>query len=249
MCQPHSVGGKTKRETGAWSCSQGAYQREKLSRQVKWSQRVSGTENDRRWEIGQGVLPELNLKGGKELVLVRAGEEQARLVEGQRRPVWLELSREEKRDRVPFSVKVMTFEPCLFCIPVGHGACLLSGDLELRNACVAGVVAPTARIGPAVQEELNECWWARHGLLLRSWPQRGAGKQASQQAVATYCFPKRKTVFKKTPGKCTPMKTAHSSATLLLESCEVRREGLASSIQSRLQRCHRTHSSDAGSLG
>lgn len=57
----------------------------------------------------------------------------------------------EEGDRVPFSVKVRNLESCLFRIPVGLGACLFAGDLELRKACVAGIVAPTPRIGPAVQ--------------------------------------------------------------------------------------------------
>lgn len=57
----------------------------------------------------------------------------------------------EEGDRVPFSVKVRNLEPCLFCIPVDMGPAFLSGDLELRHACVAGIVAPAARIGPAVQ--------------------------------------------------------------------------------------------------
>lgn len=51
--------------------------RETETQQADKMMPVSGTENDRGWGTGQGVLPELNLKDGKALALVRAVEEQA----------------------------------------------------------------------------------------------------------------------------------------------------------------------------
>lgn len=111
---------------------------------------------------------------------------------------------------------------------------LVVGGVE--KARVASIAAPTACIGPAMQRELNRCWWPLPGLHLRLWPQRAPGRRASQQAIAICYFHKRKALFSKTLEKHTQTEIAHKSS-MFLESREGGRGGLTLSIQPQLWGC------------